>query len=1002
MFAHLNLHSVYSKMWGMISLEQVIYSAKKQGQKYVALTDINGVWAFITFVEMAQKNGLKPIAASHLMGEEIDVILLAETTRGYENICFILSERHRTPKGSLETWVKGKTQDIFFLSPQKSNLKLLAKYVPANHLFMELRPGMEEAYAHNLAKELKLETIVTADAYFFNKADVTSHKVLRAIELNSTVSHLKKADYKNSQHYLRNKEELEKLFPNSIQAIENSALLAKRCKTDWNYITTIFPQTTLAQTNKANTLLKKRVKAGALKRYGNLTVQIKKRINYEFSIIIPKGFAPYFLVVADIVAQTKSTIGRGSGAASIISYCLEITQVDPIKYNLQFERFIHPEREDMPDIDIDFPWDERDAIFDYIFKKYGQNRAAMVSNHVFLRPRSAVREVAKVYGLSNEEINSVTKRISFYHKRNDLFDWVSSDKRFENVDINNTLKEILLHAEKLIGSFRNSSIHSGGIIITPDDIRNYVPVLKAPKGVQIVEWEKEQVEDSGLLKIDILGNRSLAVVRDTLEQVRQYHKLNVSYHSLSSAEDEATIALMERGDTMGLFYIESPATRLLLKKAGMANFELVVIYSSIIRPAANRYINVLIERLHGAPWKLLHPDLHCLEETYGIMVYEEQVSMVAHDIAGFSYKDSDFLRKVISKPRYAGIVEEWKAKFMNGAKERGYSLQLAQILWEMIQSFSGYSFCKPHSASYAMLSFTCAYLKAHYPAEFMSSVISNQGGYYSSYAYFSEVKRMGIKILFPDINLSNYKHKGKKGRIRIGFMAINRLQKKAVEHIIEEREKGFFSSLKDFVNRTHIHFSDAIALTNAGCFNTIEKELSHQEITFRVSYYYLREDESEPNFTIKGRPLQTEEMRQLEISSFGYPISFHPLEVFLPTITFNYQKANKIETYSGQKICLLGVHITRKVTATKQNEPMVFITFEDETAIYETVVFPKIYSRFLDLLHWERYFYLEGVVDESFGTHTIVVKYLESLQRKIDTKFPLVEQKKHPYGTPDY
>ena len=274
-------------------------------------------------------------------------------------------------------------------------------------------------------------------------------------------------------------------------------------------------------------------------RYERVTDRIKKRIEYEMNLITQKGFAPYFLIVRDIVSQTRATIGRGSAAASVVSYCLFITQVDPIKYNLVFDRFIHPERSDMPDIDIDFPWDERDNIIDYVFRKYGNERTAMVSNQVFLKPRSAIREVGKVYGLSNEQINSVTKRIHWMNQRKELKEWIHSDTRFSAVDLDKNFRDVLQNSEKIIGAFRHASVHPGGVIIVPDEICKYVPVLKAPKGVQIVEWEKDQVEDSGLLKIDLLGNRSLAVVRDTIRQVNLYYStgpdryLAVSYTHLT-------------------------------------------------------------------------------------------------------------------------------------------------------------------------------------------------------------------------------------------------------------------------------------------------------------------------------------------------------------------------------------------------------------------------------------------------------------------------------------
>ncbi|MCH7762185.1 MAG: DNA polymerase III subunit alpha [Candidatus Marinimicrobia bacterium] len=982
MFAHLNTHSIYSKMSGTATFQEILRRAKEFNFSHVAMTETNGMYGFIRFVQTAKDFGIQPIAGTNIITPGFDIILLAENQTGYENICRLLSMVHDEPKITIRTLFQKHQDGLFVLSHQQGTISELVKIFPSSHLFVELRPAITEQRAMKIAKQFGIDMVATGDVYFLEKSDQKSHKILRAIDKNATLSQLTKDDIKDKYHYFCSEKEMIRRFPNSLEAINNAQYLAERCKTDWRYINTIFPEVSLKDTHRANRSLRTLVYEGAKVRFDTITDKIKHRIEYELELITQKGFSPYFLVVYDIVRQTKATIGRGSGAASIVSYCLFITQVDPIKYHLQFERFIHPERVDMPDIDIDFPWDERDDILDYVFKKYGLHRTAMVSSQVFLQPRSAIREVAKVYGLSNEEIKAVTKRIGYFAKKKDLARWITTDPRFKDLDLDETLLEIIEQSEKIIGAFRVSSVHPGGVIIVPDEIRKYVPVLTAPKGVQIVEWEKDQVEDSGLLKIDLLGNRSLAVVRDTLRQIGLYRDKRMDYHTIQPNNDPKTEALMKSGKTMGIFYIESPATRLLLTKAGVVDFEHVVIYSSIIRPAANRYINLMLERIHGKPWELLHPDLHFLNESYGIMVYEEQLSMTAREIAGFGYAESDYVRKAISRPALANKVPQWKRKFITGAENRGYSKELAETLWEMIESFSGYSFCKPHSASYAMLSFTCAYLKAHYPAEFLSSVITNQGGYYSTYAYLSEARRFGIEILRPNINRSERFYKGRKNQIRLGFMAINRLHKNAINEILDERKAGDFSSLSDFLLRTDLELSDLMALTNAGCFTELEPKRTHREIAFKVACYKLDSDENESlQPSTPNGDLTDIQKRELEMESFGFPISEHPLEPYFSTFKNKVKKAKDIPKFAGQTINLLGVYITRKVTATKKREPMEFVTFEDETDIYECVMFPKPFKQYGDLLNWEQLFILRGKVEESFGVFTVTIEKLGSLQQ---------------------
>ncbi|MEE8437847.1 MAG: DNA polymerase III subunit alpha [Candidatus Neomarinimicrobiota bacterium] len=1000
MFVHLNVHSNYSPMRGTASQPALIAAARKLGQKYMALTEVNGLWGFIRFVQQARTAGIQPLAGANLVTSRFDIVLLAENQIGYENLCRTISAVHDGNQLSAAELLKD-SPGLFILAHEEKTLEALSRFIPNSHLFVELRPGLSEQQARDLSKRFKLECIATGNVYFIKREEWQTQRILRAIDTNTTLSKLPPENGSADKHWFRSERDMIHLFPNSLEALNNSFYLAERCKTDWSFQNTIFPHLSLKDTRRSSKKLREKVYAGAGQRYDKITEKIKQRIEYELSLITQKGFAPYFLVVKDIVEQTRATIGRGSGAASIVSYCLFITQVDPLRYDLQFERFIHPEREDMPDIDVDFPWDERDDILEYIFRKYGNERTAMVASQVFLKQRSAIREVAKVYGLSNAEIKSITKRIGWHNSRQDLAQWVKSDPRFAGVNLDDTLLEILRHSEKIVGVFRHPSVHPGGVVIVPDEIRKYVPVLTAPKGVQIVEWEKDQVEDSGLLKIDILGNRSLSVVRDTLRQVNLNYGTAASrskyidYHNIQPVGDEKTENLMKSGRTMGVFYIESPATRQLLAKAGKVDFEHVVIYSSIIRPAANRFTNIMLERIHGRSWKLKHEDLGFLNESYGIMVYEEQVSMAARVLAGFGYAEADALRKTMSRDSMQHMIPYWYKKFRAGAKRRNYSDELIEEVWSMIASFVGYSFCKPHSASYAMLSFTCAYLKAHYPAEFLAAVISNQGGFYSPFAYLSEARRFGLNILTPDINSSRREYCGNKDRIRMGFMSIHNLQKKAVQAVLEERKAGLFTSLDDFLLRVELDLSAAMAFTNSGCFASLAPDWTHQEIAYRVAHFYMKStaapngqaaeelafygSNSRGKAPIKNK-LSTEQRRRLEIESFGFPVSEHPLKPYLHLLKGRVRKAGDLSKYVDRTIHLAGVYITRKVTQTiKKREPMEFLTLEDETDIYECVLFPDVFQKYADLLLWENLFILRGRVEVAFGVYTVTIEKLASL-----------------------
>ena len=971
-------------MQSTLTLEDIISLSKVQ--KTVALTDVNTIRGFINFVQFSQSNKVEPIAGVNLITNVDEIVILVENDIGYENMCRAITDYYHNPNSSVIDILRKNSKGLFILTHQEKSVNSLKDIIPDDRLFIELRPGMQESLVRKLSKKYKLEIIATGDVYFKNQSDHLSHKTLRAIDLNRTLNSLSVDKYKSKENWFRQETDMLDLFPNSLDAINNSHYLAKRCKSDWSFINTIFPGLSLKDTFQANRKLKKYTYQGASIRYGEITSNIGDRIDYELSLITQKGFAPYFLIVRDIVLQTKSTIGRGSAAASVVSYCLFITQVDPIKYNLSFDRFIHAERINMPDIDIDFPWDERDDILDYVFKKYGDHRTAMVSNQVFLKPRSTVREVGKVYGLSNEQINSVTKRIRSFSIGKSLKKQIEEEDRFSSVDVDKKLKEILKSSEDLLGVFRHSSVHPGGVVIVPDEIYKYVPVLKAPKGVQIVEWEKDQVEDSGLLKIDLLGNRSLAVVRDTIKQINLQLNVNenpyIDYHKIQPVDDMETREIMKVGKTMGVFYIESPSVRQLMAKAKVVDFEHIVIFSSIIRPAANRFINIMLERIHGKEWNVIHKDLEYLKETYGIIVYEEQVSMVVMTMTGLSYAKANSLRKIISRDSNKEEIDNWKEIFFKSAIKRGYQIDTVDQIWQMISSFKGFSFCKPHSASYTMLSFTCAYLKTHFTAEFIASVISNQGGYYSSYAYMSEAKRFGIKIKTPDINKSKYEWIGEKNQIIMGLMSIKGLKKSIVKTILDNRKSGTFQSLEDFLFRVKMDLSDAMALTNAQCFKYLCNEISHRQIAYIVAEFYLNSrNNNEPlhHGPIK-KNLTADEIYRLEVDTFGYPVSVHPLEPYRSVVSKRIGFAKDIHKKLGQRIYLLGIYITRKETQTNHNESMQFLTLEDETDMYECILFPKVFSEFGDIVHWETLFIIYGKVEEAFGVYNINIEKMTSLR----------------------
>lgn len=530
----------------------------------------------------------------------------------------------------------------------------------------------------------------------------------------------------------------------------------------------------------------------------------------------------------------------------------------------------------------------------------------------------------------------------------------------------------------------------------------------------MIQWEKDQAEDAGLVKLDILGNRSLAVIRDAIDAIAQHTNCRLDYATWNPLHDVPTQKLIQDGQTIGCFYIESPATRLLLRKLwiGMPQnrraqadiFEYLVIVSSLVRPAANRYIREFVKRAHGESYRPIHPLIEeVLAEAHGIMVYQEDVTKVAMALAGFSVVDADQLRKVLSKKHKERQLQDYKAQFYQGARERGVTPHAIDTIWGMIMSFVGYSFCKPHSASYAQVSFKSAYLRAHYPAEFMAAVINNQGGFYSAFAYLSEARRMGLTVLPLDINESDWNYIGKGQSLLVGFMQVKGIMREFVEQILHERTTGGpFQSFQNFLSRVLPESSQIRLLIKAGCFDTIAGEVTRPGLFWRLYANNANQGSNQnrhlasrtyqgnlagsttlplTSLSPRGIPIPADYSKaqkiQHEIELFGFPLTKHPLELY--TSSFGVQQcvpACEIHQHVGKKVTMVGWLITEKSAQTKDGEPMEFVTFEDLTGLYDATLFPKTYHRFGHLLSGEKPYMIKGLVEEEFHTFTLTIDKL--------------------------
>jgi DNA-directed DNA polymerase III PolC len=987
----LGLHSYFSLMRATASPRTLCRRARQLGYTTVALTDNNNFYGLWPFLAACREEGLQPIIAAEIRTETRRFFCLVKNRIGYRNLCRLLTLRHCDPT----------FDPVAALNRHHHGLVLLVTDIPLLHRCREIgadtaaaligRPGQKTSTLRQTARRMDVAAVAMQDCFFLTREDHSLWRLLRAIAGNSSLCRLPAEETGSSEAHLLPPTELAQRFHLWPECLAQAALIAEKCGFRSPYTGLIMPP---REEIDPDAQLRTITYQGARWRYGPpLSEAVTTRLEHELGIIAVMGFAAYFLVVHDIVGPLARTCGRGSGAASLVAYCLNITDVCPLRHNLYFERFLNPGRSDPPDIDIDFAWDERDQILASVLERFGC-RAAMVANHVALQPRMAIRETAKVFGIPGGEISRILRKLPWIWRtegnEEGYLEQLQQLPQLRGEDFTGPWPEILSLAARIPGIPRYLSVHPGGVVITPDPIADYVPVERAAKGVPIIQWEKDGAEEAGLVKIDLLGNRSLGVIRDALHQVREGGG-SLEEQGWQPEDDPETQATLARGGTMGCFYIESPATRLLQQRSCRGDFHHLVIHSSIIRPAANEFIREYLRRLHGAPWQPPHPLIAgLLDETYGIMVYQEDVSRVAVRF-GFSHAEADHLRKIMSKKDKGRQIKEYQRRFFEAAAERRVPETAASRIWNMMMSFEGYSFCKPHSASYARVSFQSAYLKTHFPAEFMAAVLSNQGGFYSTFAYVSESRRLGLTILPPDVNQAEQAWTGRGQHVRVGLMAIRDLALTTTTRIVVQRKQKPFVSMFDFLRRVRPGENEAGSLIRAGALDSLLDK--GQSTTNRGTLAWLlaawqKNGESAivPLFPLEPKPpaLPPEDRRQRlrnEYKALGFLCASHPITLF----TDHRRQAGAItarellslpanDITRRHRVRFLGWLISGKIVATSKGVPMEFLSFEDETDLMECTFFPKAYERFSHLLHAGGPLLLEGYMEEEFGARTLTVE----------------------------
>ncbi len=1027
MFTHLHVHSHFSFGLGVSSPESLAVAAAERGFGTLACTDTNGVYGAVEFLRACAAAGVRPILGAHLVAGEQEVVALATNERGWGALCRAITAVH---------WQKNQAVPPYHLSallaPDRDGLILLSRDIgflehilqlsgPAN-LYAELRPGKTRHAVLAAARRLGLPVVATNGVVAAHAEEWSRHRLLRAIALNTTLSALPAEEVWPKQAWLCPRDHLARHFPDCPEALRAAEEIAERCAYTIPIGTRTVPPR-VADTAGAFDQLRELTLEGARWRYPVMTPELRDRLDLELGIIARKEFADYFLVVRDIVRKGPTHCGRGSVANSVVSYCLGITHVDPIAAKLVFERFLNLERRDPPDIDLDFPWDERDKVLEYVFRRYPDLHSAMVANHNCFQPRGALREVAKVHGRPAGEIREVTRRIPFFENGERLADLIAVHPNFRGLHLADTWQELARVAEKLIGMPRHLSVHAGGVVITPTPLTDYVPVERAAKTltedpslpVPVIQFEKDGTEDAGLVKIDLLGNRSLAVIRDAIEAVQGNTGHQIDYTSSSAGDDEGAKSLFRTGQTMGVFYTESPASRLLCAKSQADTFELLVLNTSMIRPASNKYIQIYLDRLRNqVPYEPLHPSLRdTLSESFGIMVYQEDVVNVCTTFAGMSPAVGDGLRKALSKKRPAKHLGAYAEEFFSGALRLGRDPDSAKQVWDMIMSFAGYSFCKGHSCSYIQVAQHSCALRAHHPAEFMAAVLSNGGGFYQPFAYVAEAMRMGLTILPPDVNASDFRCSGRGREIRIGLQFVKGLSADAVERIMSARGRPFIS-IFDLRARTGIAPSDLRLLIKIGALDSIAQGWTRPMMLWMVdtdgqrgggaagglqhAHRELALDAHGPASPPPRRPADwfdelppaipvlkeysPERRRREECEILGFMTDAHPMQLHAEDLRqFRLCPSTELHRHVGRYVRAAGMLTTAKPVHAKTEEPMEFATFDDGYGLIEAVLFPQVFRERGHVLFDQGPFIFRGKVEEEFGAVTLTISHLERLER---------------------
>jgi error-prone DNA polymerase len=1025
-FTHLHVHSNFSMLAGTHPVADLVAAAARCGMESLALSDTDAMHAVVPFTEACAARGVRPIYGAELTGEDgptpLRAVLLARTREGYAEISRLVTRRRLEEEFDFGEALAGLSENVYVLASYPLLLTRL-RHLPNLRAALPVAPGRDRDRERwriaEAARRLGIPTVAAGGVWFLEAREHFVHRVLTAIRTRTTVGTLPRGEAAERDAFFHDPAEVVRVFgggygrsggggssggPFGHDPVEEAARIADDCRVDLALGRRRLPRFPVPPGEEPGGMLRRIALSGLRRRLGDGCPPEEKReametIDYELSVIERKGLAGYFLICWDIVRFARSrgirTLGRGSAGNSLVSYALGITHFNPLRHNMFFERFLNPEREHLPDFDLDFGTDDREVILRYIFRRYGEGNVAMIGTFSTLRARAALRETAKALGIPEGEIAPLIQMIPFYASIDHLEELRRVSPRAAGLPVGEEPLRTLIAIARRIGGFpRHMATHPCGLVVSPEPITGLIPLQRGDKGYEITQWSMYEVEEAGLVKIDVIGQKGLAVIGEACAMAAQNEGREIDPDRIDALSDGPTKALIRAGRTEGCFYIESPIMMQLLAQARCEEFEVLTALSSIIRPGVSSHggkRSYLMRALGLEPIPDLHPAVAAvLRDTYGCLIYQEQVIRLAVAVAGMSYAEADGLRRCMSFKNAGGeTMESYREAFMRGARGRGMPGETAEEVFRQIAAFAGYAFCKAHSASFALESFESAWCKAHYPAEFMAAVLSNGGGYYGYEEYLEEARRMGLELLPPCVNESGARHHGRGRRLRVGLMQVKGLAEETLEAIIAERP---FASLAGFLERVPASRGEVENLIRCGafaCFGRTRPEMMWELRVLRggegVRETGAREGAGKdaagamlsripavPDYDLRSSLAAEREILDMSVSA-------HPLAMFGSEISRLRRRAEIVSSSDlpardGEEVDLVGWRVTAKATRTSdKGEEMIFVTFSDAAGRFEAIFFPKVYRRVArELFRARGPYHIRGRVESDLGAVSVV------------------------------